>query len=143
MCQSAIGRTVTAMIEQLPDMPPTTIGFRVAGEVEREDYEEVLAPEVRRAFETEHGRLARAPNAETAALRQDGRTVIKTSLSDEDAKTLQEGLQPPGRAVGAEAVGVDIVSDSFVLLMSTSRELFSTVRSVIPGAERVSGLEVP
>ena len=43
------------MIEQLPDMPPATIGFRVAGEVERKDYEEVLAPELRRALETGTG----------------------------------------------------------------------------------------
>jgi hypothetical protein len=43
------------MIEQLPDMPPATIGFRVAGEIERKDYEEVLAPELRRALETGTG----------------------------------------------------------------------------------------
>lgn len=52
---SAIGRTVIAMIERLPDVPPATIGFRVAGEIEREDYEEVLAPELRRALETGSG----------------------------------------------------------------------------------------
>ncbi|MBV8992693.1 MAG: STAS/SEC14 domain-containing protein [Pseudonocardiales bacterium] len=32
-------------------MPPGTIGFRVAGEIEREDYDEVLTPELQGAFE--------------------------------------------------------------------------------------------
>ena len=39
------------MIERLTDMPPGTVGFRAAGEIEREDYEEVLEPELRRALE--------------------------------------------------------------------------------------------
>jgi hypothetical protein len=39
------------MIEKLTDMPPDTIGFRVAGEVEREDYTDVLTPELERALE--------------------------------------------------------------------------------------------
>jgi hypothetical protein len=38
------------MIELITDMPPGTVGFRVAGEVEREDYDNVLAPELRRAL---------------------------------------------------------------------------------------------
>lgn len=38
------------MIERLPDMPPGTLGFRAAGEIESEDYEEVLVPELRRAL---------------------------------------------------------------------------------------------
>jgi hypothetical protein len=32
-------------------MPPGTIGFRAAGEIEREDYDEVLVPGLRRALE--------------------------------------------------------------------------------------------
>ena len=32
-------------------MPPGTLGFRVAGDVEREDYDNVLAPELHRALE--------------------------------------------------------------------------------------------
>src|SRR5689334_710424 len=32
-------------------MPPGTVGFRVTGEVEREDYDEVLTPELNRALE--------------------------------------------------------------------------------------------
>jgi hypothetical protein len=39
------------MIERLTDMPPGTVGFRVTGEVEREDYDKVLAPELKRALE--------------------------------------------------------------------------------------------
>ena len=36
-------------------MPPGTIGFRASGEIEREDYDEVLAPELRRALEAGGG----------------------------------------------------------------------------------------
>ena len=39
------------MIERLHDMPAGTLGFRAAGEIESEDYEEVLVPELRRALE--------------------------------------------------------------------------------------------
>jgi SpoIIAA-like len=39
------------VIERLTDMPPGTIGFRAAGEIEREDYDEVLVPGLRRALE--------------------------------------------------------------------------------------------
>ena len=43
------------MIERLNDMPPGTVGFRAAGEIEREEYEEVLVPELRRALEAGGG----------------------------------------------------------------------------------------
>ena len=43
------------MIERLPDMPPGTIGFRAKGEIEREDYDDVLVPELRRAVEANTG----------------------------------------------------------------------------------------
>ncbi len=36
------------MIERLTDMPAGTVGFRAKGEIEREDYDEVLVPELRR-----------------------------------------------------------------------------------------------
>jgi hypothetical protein len=39
------------VIERLADMPPDTLGFRVAGDVEREDYDNVLVPELTRALE--------------------------------------------------------------------------------------------
>ena len=47
---TAIGRRLSAMVERLADMPPGTIGFRAAGEIEREGYDEVLAPELQRAL---------------------------------------------------------------------------------------------
>ena len=43
------------MIERLTDMPPGTIGFRAAGDIEREDYDRVLGPELRRAVEAGTG----------------------------------------------------------------------------------------
>src|ERR1700760_3176082 len=51
MIRTGIGRTLTAMVERLAGMPPGTIGFRAAGQIEREDYENVLVPELRRAVE--------------------------------------------------------------------------------------------
>ena len=39
------------MIERIEDMPEGTLGFRVTGEVEREDYERVLVPDLRAAVE--------------------------------------------------------------------------------------------
>jgi hypothetical protein len=38
------------VIERLGDMPPGTIGFRVSGEVDRDDYRDVLVPELRNAL---------------------------------------------------------------------------------------------
>jgi SpoIIAA-like len=43
------------VIERLKDMPSGTIGFRAAGEIEREDYDDVLVPELRRALEAGGG----------------------------------------------------------------------------------------
>ena len=43
------------MIERLTDMPAGTLGFRAAGDIEREDYENVLVPELRRAVESGDG----------------------------------------------------------------------------------------
>ena len=42
------------------------------------------------------------PDKAVAALQQYGGTVIKTSLSDEDTKALQDALQPPAN-VGASS----------------------------------------
>ena len=49
------GEPFETMIERLHDMPPGTIGFRAEGEIEREDYDEVLVPELRRAVEAGRG----------------------------------------------------------------------------------------
>ena len=43
------------MIERLDDMPVGTVGFRVAGEIEDDDYEDVLVPELHRALEAGGG----------------------------------------------------------------------------------------
>lgn len=48
MSWSVIGRKLTAVVERLADVPLGTIGFRAAGEIEREDHDEVLAPELQR-----------------------------------------------------------------------------------------------
>jgi SpoIIAA-like len=45
------GRRVFSMVERMADMPAGTLGFRVAGEVERADYERVLVPELRAALD--------------------------------------------------------------------------------------------
>jgi hypothetical protein len=39
------------MVEVIADMPPGTLGFRVAGRLTREDYVEVLVPPLREAVE--------------------------------------------------------------------------------------------
>ena len=43
------------MIGRMSDMPPGTLGFRLTGEVEREDYDEVLVPELRAVLEAGGG----------------------------------------------------------------------------------------
>jgi hypothetical protein len=43
------------MIERLTDMPPGTIGFRAEGEIESDDYDEVLVPELKRALDAGGG----------------------------------------------------------------------------------------
>jgi SpoIIAA-like len=40
------------VIERLKDMPSCTVGFRATDEIEREDYDEVLVPELHRALES-------------------------------------------------------------------------------------------
>jgi hypothetical protein len=44
------------MVERLQDMPAGTLGFRVTGRITREDYADVLVPELRRAI-ADGGRL--------------------------------------------------------------------------------------
>jgi hypothetical protein len=39
------------MIEPMDGMPDGTLGFRVAGEVDRSDYTDVMVPELRKAVE--------------------------------------------------------------------------------------------
>jgi hypothetical protein len=46
---------IDAVIERLTDMPTGTVGFRAAGEIEREDYDQLLVPELHRALEAGGG----------------------------------------------------------------------------------------
>jgi SpoIIAA-like len=39
------------MVERLQDMPPGTLGFRATGRITREDYADVLVPELEKALE--------------------------------------------------------------------------------------------
>jgi hypothetical protein len=43
------------VVEVMTDMPAGTVGFRVSGEVKREDYDDVLRPELERALEAGAG----------------------------------------------------------------------------------------
>ena len=43
------------MVERMTDMPAGTLGFRVTGDVRREDYDAVLVPELRAAMEAGDG----------------------------------------------------------------------------------------
>ena len=43
------------MVERIADMPPGTLGFRVAGHVRREDYDRVLVPDLRAAMDAGDG----------------------------------------------------------------------------------------
>ncbi len=51
MSLTATGPKLAGMVERLAGMPPGTIGFRARGEIKRDDYDEVLVPELRRALE--------------------------------------------------------------------------------------------
>ncbi len=51
MSLSASGGRLAGMVERLAGMPPGTVGFRASGEIDRDDYDEVLVPELRRALE--------------------------------------------------------------------------------------------
>ena len=78
------------MIEQLADMPPGTVGFRAAGEIEREDYEKVLAPELRRALETGTGLrtlyvIEDLDEIEPGALWADAKLGVDVGLRHHDA----------------------------------------------------------
>jgi SpoIIAA-like len=47
--------TVVAVIEPLADTPAGVVGFRVAGEIHREDYDNVLTPALKQALESGNG----------------------------------------------------------------------------------------
>ena len=52
MSRVGAGARLAFVVERMADMPPGTLGFRVAGDIERADYDKVLTPELERALET-------------------------------------------------------------------------------------------
>src|SRR4051812_10319879 len=110
------------MVERIHDMPPGTVGFRVDGDVEREDYDEILGPELRRA-------LAAGP--------------LRTLYLIEDLDDMEDGALWADAKLGFD-VGVKhrdawlrsaIVTDIDWLARAT--KLFAWM---IPGEARVFGL---
>ncbi len=45
----------SGMVERLDDMPDGTVGFRIDGDVEREDYTEILVPALKAAVDSGRG----------------------------------------------------------------------------------------
>ena len=78
-----------AVIERLTEMPPGTLGFHVVGEVEREDYDNVLAPELNRALEAGPLRtlyvIEKLDEIEPAALWADTRLGFDLAIRHRDA----------------------------------------------------------
>ena len=80
---------VRRMIERLEDMPEGTIGFRVKGEVEREDYTDVLVPALKAVAES-GGKLRQLylidmEEIEPGALWEDAKTGADLGLHHRDA----------------------------------------------------------
>jgi hypothetical protein len=78
------------MIEPLPDMPEGTLGFRVAGEVERRDYTDVLVPALRKAVESGRGvrtlyLIDRLEEMEPGALWEDLKAAFDLGLRHHEA----------------------------------------------------------
>jgi stage II sporulation SpoAA-like protein len=73
------------MIERLTDMPEGTIGFRVTGEVTREDYTKVLVPDLRKAIDEGKGLrtlylIERLDEIEPSALWEDAKVGFDLGL---------------------------------------------------------------
>ena len=112
------------MIERLTAMPPGTVGFRAAGEIEREDYDEVLVPELRRAVEAGGG--------------------LRTLYVIEDLEEIEPGALWADSKLGFDLgvrhhdawVRTAIVTD--IDWMARATRLFAWM---IPGEARVFGLD--
>jgi hypothetical protein len=72
------------MVERIADMPQGTLGLRVSGRIERSDYEEVLAPELRAAVDAGRVRalfvLERVDGMEPAALWADLKLYFEVAV---------------------------------------------------------------
>jgi hypothetical protein len=77
------------MIERLTDMPPGTLGFRVAGEVKREDYDDVLTPEIQKAIDAGPLRtlyvIESLDEMEPSAVRADAKLGFDLGIRHRDA----------------------------------------------------------
>jgi hypothetical protein len=77
------------MIERLTDMPPGTLGFRVAGEVHRSDYTDVLEPALRAGLESGDGLrtlyvIEDLEELEPGALWEDAKTGVDLGIRHHD-----------------------------------------------------------
>jgi SpoIIAA-like len=78
------------MVERLRDMPPGTLGFRAQGQITREDYADVLVPELQTALEG-GGRLRTLyviedlDEIEPSALWADGKLGFDLAVRHHDA----------------------------------------------------------
>jgi len=52
---AAEGHTIPTMLERLKHMPDGTVGFRIDGDVEGEEYREILVPALKAAVESGRG----------------------------------------------------------------------------------------
>ena len=72
------------MVERMTDMPQGTLGLRVSGRIERSDYEEVLAPQLRAAVDAGRVRalfvLERVDGMEPAALWADFKLYFEVAV---------------------------------------------------------------
>jgi SpoIIAA-like len=78
------------VIERLRNMPPGTLGFRAAGEIEREDYDDVLVPALRGALEVGGGLrtlylIEDLDEIEAGALWADGKLGFDLGVRHHDA----------------------------------------------------------
>jgi hypothetical protein len=77
------------MIERLTDMPPGTVGFRVTGEVDRADYDNVLVPELKRALDAGQMRtlyvIETLDEIEPSALWTDAKLGFDLAVRNRDA----------------------------------------------------------
>ena len=91
------------MVERMPDMPAGTIGFRVSGEVEREDYEQVLIPvQHRQRRAAGHGGARPDPHP-GRVVDQKGGALLDGPL-DLDAPRRQHLAQCAARGAGNETL---------------------------------------
>ena len=111
------------MVERITDMPPGTLGFRVTGEVERKDYDEVLTPELRGAVESGNG-------LRTLYLIEDLDEIEPAALWADSKLGFNLGIRHH-QALVRSAIVTDIA------WMARAAKLFAWM---IPGEARVFGL---